>query len=96
MSFIDRQTENLKRLAEASRTAARVPEPVRTREQRQALAVEGGTRCPRCGTLVYPLFPVPILCEECRAELLAGDRAARPGCAWWGELLARVRGGKAE
>jgi hypothetical protein len=90
MSFVRRQTENLRRLVEAGRLAARVPEAARTRGQRQGIALEGGTRCPRWGTLVYPLFPVPVLCEECQSELLARDQAEQPGCSWWGDLLARV------
>jgi hypothetical protein len=92
MSFVTRQTENLRRLVEAGRLAATVPEELRTREQRQAVAVEGGTRCPRCGNLVFPLWPVPVLCEQCHSELLAHDQAEQPGCSWWGELLARVSG----
>jgi hypothetical protein len=68
--------------------------PARTREQRQEIALEGGTRCPRCGNLVYPLWPVPILWEECQSELLARDKTEQPGCSWWVGVLARVRRGR--
>ena len=96
MSFIERQTENLKRLVEVSRTAARVPEHLRTREQQAAVAVEGGTRCTRCGSHVAPFFPVNVLCQECERELEARDQAEHPGCSWWFALVEKVRGRKAE
>jgi hypothetical protein len=96
-SFISRQTENLRRLVEAGRLAARVPEGLRTREQKQAIALERNPcRCQRCGSPVYPLvaLPGPYLCETCRAELLAADQAGWPGCVWWAGLLERVKARK--
>jgi hypothetical protein len=97
MSFISRQTENLKRLVEVSQLAARVPQRLRTREQKQDIAIEGNPcRCVRCGSRVYPLvaMPAPYLCEICHTELRAADQAAHPGCMWWGELLSKVQARK--
>jgi hypothetical protein len=96
MTFVERQTENLRRLIEVSRTAARVPEHLRTREQRAAVAAEGGTRCTRCGAHVSPFFPVNVLCAECELELEARDQTDHPGCSWWFALVEKARGRKEE
>jgi hypothetical protein len=91
MQFIERQTHNLKELVETARQAQATPDQLKTTHQKQhETVVLKAVRCPRCGSAVYPLFPVPVLCGECIQEFLARDQAEAPGCKWWGELVRQL------
>jgi ribosomal protein S27AE len=91
MTFIERQTSNLKELLDTAQAARATPDDIKTVHQRQQeTVVLKASRCPRCGNAVYPLFPVPVLCGDCHSELLARDQQEAPGCHWWAGLLNQV------
>jgi hypothetical protein len=91
MQFIERQTNNLKELVDTARQAQATPDQLKTTHQKQhETVVLKAVRCPRCGSAVYPLFPVPVLCGDCCRELLARDRSEAPDCKWWGELVRQL------
>ncbi len=64
-------------------------------ERQEAVTQAKTPRCPRCGVLVFGLFPVAFLCETCIAEFREWDLArcpeeARAGFKWFSDLLGEV------
>lgn len=74
--------EELLRLSEINS----VSDQVMLETERQEKYFLKGIRCPRCGSLVAPFYPVPVFCDDCKKEFREYDRAVTNG-RWFSECL---------
>jgi hypothetical protein len=90
--FVTRTLDSLEELLKL-REMLTFPDAILSEIQRQEKHVLQGTRCPRCGKLVYPFYPVAVFCDACKLEFRERDRAATDA-KWFAECLASRREGK--